>query len=406
MTDQRLPYLLSQYLNKSCSAAELQEFYSLVGQPANDRELMDLLDAAYATTSAEHLLEATRQATMVSSILKVTAHQPLLSESELPKPKSDKLWSRIALVAATIAVIVFGIWFYISGPVVNRNSETASQNDVDPGKSGATLTLANGQQIRLANAGNGEIAKQAGFSVVKTGDGQLVYEMKSTASAGTNSKTLNTLTTARGETYVLTLPDKSKVWMNAATTLKFPVSFQDDKQRRVELNGEAYFEVSKDKMHPFIVTTSRQEVEVLGTHFNISSYPEEQVVKTTLLEGSVKVYATVANNNLPGKSVLLVPGQQSVLTGSAVHVQHVDTDEAIAWKKGEFMFNDEPLEMIMNKIGRWYNLDVVYEDEEMKIKQFKGGITRFSKVSKVLTMLERTGRVNFEIKGNTIIVRK
>lgn len=204
---------------------------------------------------------------------------------------------------------------------------------------------------------------------------------------------MNTLSTGRGETYQVQLPDGSKVWLNAMTSLKYPANFSTSKERRVRLDGEAYFEVSKDKQHPFIVSSDNQEVKVLGTHFNISGYPDEASVKTTLLEGAVLV------NNRE-----LKPGQQASLKEKIITITNTDVEEAVAWKAGMFMFTDLNLGELMKMVSRWYDVDVVYTSKEVINQQFSGSVSRFQKVSQLIQVLERTNLVKFKIEGRKITI--
>jgi ferric-dicitrate binding protein FerR (iron transport regulator) len=191
------------------------------------------------------------------------------------------------------------------------------------------------------------------------------------------------------------------VWLNAASSLTYNLNLASAKQRLVKLQGEAYFEVAKDKAHPFVVSTEKQTVEVLGTHFNINSYPDERVTKTTLLEGSIRV-----SHRDTQETEILQPGEQSIVSSSGISVNEVDTDEFIAWTKGYFMFNNERQESIMRKLSRWYNVEVEYADEAAKNVMYYGTVSRFEKVSKVLRKFEQTGEVRFDIKANKIIVYK
>jgi len=318
-------------------------------------------------------------------------------------PVRRTLWPRwVAAASITIAVLIGG--YYYQSKNANLKSSIEYANDVAPGKTGATLTLANGKKIVLTDAANGELAKEAGVVISKTDDGQLIYEIKETAN---NANQINTLSTTNGETYRVRLPDQSEVWLNAASTLKYPNSFASLKERRVELSGEAYFEVAKaytslrgsKQSQPFIVSTAKQELRVLGTHFNISAYEDEALTKTTLAEGSVKVTAL-------GKSLVLKPNQQAVLSNSAIDVKDVDAEFALAWKSGFFLFNRENLESIMVKIARWYDVQVVYNDPSLKTETFTGTISRFEKISQVFNMLERTEAAKFKIEGKKIIIDK
>ncbi len=333
------------------------------------------------------------------SLLEQRLESGLFARIQQPA-KVRRMWPRIAAVAAAVAIIVFGAGlFFYKNQQKTSTSVVASTNDIAPGKIGATLTLASGKRISLGDAANGEIAKEAGISVTKAADGQLVYQ--SNPSLRVEAKQyFNTLTTAKGETYIITLPDKSKVWMNAASSLTYSASLTERGVRRVKLEGEAYFQIAKDKAHPFIVESKGQEVEVLGTHFNISAYSNEPIVKTTLIEGSVKVTANY-------QSKTLKPNQQALLTGTdAIQVSDVEAEYDVAWKNGFFLFNGERLESIMIKVARWYNVEVEYADPALKSKTFIGTISRFEKVSKVLNMLERTEVASFKIEGNKIIIDK
>ena len=316
------------------------------------------------------------------------------------KIRVRRLWPRVAVAAAAVAAIVFGIWFFNAPRIDTPSSRTAGRdlfaNDIAPGKNTATLTLANGKKIKLNDAVNGELAREAGVIITKTEDGALVYEILSNSE---ETIKMNTLSTAMGESYQLRLPDGSMVWLNAATTLKYPTNFSKLENRKVTLTGEAYFEVFKDKKRPFVVATDKQEVQVLGTHFNVNSYADESSVKTTLLEGIVRV--SLLNARAGG--VLLKPNEQAVNTGAVIDVTQVEAADAIAWKNGEFLFDEEPLESIMRKIARWYNVEVVYKDIR-KSKRFGGTVSKFGNVSDVLKMLELTGEVHFKIEGRVITV--
>lgn len=323
-------------------------------------------------------------------------------------------WS-ISVAAAIMIIAGAGLFYYpqkrISHPTANHIT-----NDIAPGGNKAVLTLANGKKISLTDADNGTLAEQAGIRITKTADGQLVYEVRhleggrSERSLHAVEMTYNTIETPRGGQYQLILPDGSKVWLNAASSLKYPVSFASFKERKVELNGEAYFEVAKDKSHPFVVNTDKQVVEVLGTHFNINSYEDEEAVKTTLIEGSVHVFV---NSGTVGKSdkideaaqnagIVLKPNQQSILRGNDFNVKKVNTEESIAWKNGFFNFTHADLETVMRQLSRWYDVDVVYEGE-IPPETFTGKVYRDMNLSKVLEILTYA-RVNFRIEGKKMII--
>lgn len=320
-----------------------------------------------------------------------------------PEPQTTILWPKIVAIAAAVAFMVLGVYFFNY-----RNSAKNDQNngivmqDIAPGKQGATLTLANGKTIRLSDVKNGELAKQAGITITKTKEGQLIYEIKPSAGTTTDFGGINTLSTAKGETYKVNLPDGTEVWLNAASSLKYAANLLQYGKRKVSLQGEAYFQVAKDKAHPFVVETEKQLVEVLGTHFNINAYSDEKVVKTTLLEGSVKIASLSGDKT---KSSILKPGQQSVLNEKGIQVTEVEPDEAIAWQKGYFRFYDEHIVSVMSKISRWYNIEVEYESQLPQVG-FNARIDKYSNMKDVLKILEKSKAVHFKIEGRKVIVSK
>lgn len=331
----------------------------------------------------------------------------LIKEKQTLPAKQVKLSRATVLLrwaAAAVVLLALGsvIYLYSGGKSLFHKQRTYA-SDAAPGSNKAILVLANGQKISLSDIHNGDVAKEAGLSITKTADGQLVYNIVDDKSDGaTKEDTFNTIETPKGGVWQIKLPDGSSVWLNAASSLTYPISFAKGKKRMVELKGEAYFEVSKDKDHPFVVKTAKQEVEVLGTSFNINSYADESEVKTTLLEGSVRVMPYLAGQ----QPDVLKPGEQAILNERGMNIKEVDAEEAIDWKNGYFMFNNERQENIMRKIARWYNVQVEYADASAKDVMYYGSISRFENVSKVLRKFEQTGEVRFEINKNKITVYK
>ncbi|WP_316788736.1 FecR family protein [Pedobacter frigoris] len=314
---------------------------------------------------------------------------------------SRKLWA--AGIAASLLVVMglaLGQYFFNKEQKDTKGSEIAYLNDVAPGKNQAVLQLANGRTIELSDTKTGVVFNGASATY---DDGSA---LNTSSSIGRNNQIVSA-TTPKGGTYRIVLSDGTKVWLNAASSLKFPQSFENTSVRRVELKGEGYFEVAKvtgngQKRKPFIVVTDKQEVEVLGTHFNVSSYDDDTDTKTTLLEGAVKVTAINHQKSL-NNEIVLKPGNLSVLKGSKFTVSEVDTEEAVAWKNGEFLFKNEELSSIMRKISRWYDVEVIYEGEFANM-QFGGGVSRFKNISEVLRKFELTGKIHFKIEGRRIIV--
>lgn len=303
--------------------------------------------------------------------------------------RTVRLWPRWAVAASITIAIMVGSYLYYNSKNINSNTEMAYQNDVAPGKDGATLTLADGRKILINDALAGNIATQAGVKISKTADGELIYEVSADDNKGL---TYNTLTTTRGEQTRVRLSDGTLVFLNAASSLRYPTSFE--MQRNVELTGEAYFQVAYNKSKPFRVTSKGQEVEVLGTHFNINSYADEKDTRTTLLEGSVR---------LNGKTILK-PGEQATLSKSgSISVEQKDVNDVIAWTNGKFIFDGETIESIMRKLSRWYDVEVVYEGN-VKDKQFAGTISRKDNISKILDKIAFTQAVHFKIEGRRVTV--
>ena len=382
------------------------------------------------TSKAQELIDKYRKGTLSAEeeamlegwYLKLTAEKRLsISEKHLAQ-KKRAIWKNLQIdngtakivklrvlaqiAAAAIVIIAVGMLYFHQKDTTKQTVNHIAKNDIHPGGNKAYLTLANGKTIVLNTAANGQIANQAGTSVTKTGSGQLVYTL-ARKSAANNPSELNTITTPHGGQWQLLLPDGTKVWLNAASSLTYPVSFAALKNRRVELSGEAYFEVAKDKTHPFIVHTIKQDVEVLGTHFNINAYADEQYTKTTLLEGSVQVAATTASaingaNSLAWQA--LKPGQQSVLSNGDIKITAANTEAAIAWKNAMFYFENDNLENIMKRVARWYDVNIIYHNNQVKQELFSGRVSRAQNVSEVLKMLTLTGAAQFKIEGRNIIV--
>jgi len=306
--------------------------------------------------------------------------------------------------AAVASVVIFlfagtAFWMSIRNQQKQRNQiakADATKTVISPGYNRARLTLASGEKLDLDNSHTGVISTQGASTVTKTADGILRY--------GTNSNTeakkevaYNVIETPRGGQYQVTLADGTIVWLNAASSLKYPTAFAG-KERNVELTGEAYFEVAKDKSKPFNVKVNGMKVEVLGTHFNVMAYDDESSIETTLLEGSVKL-------TKQGASTTLVPNQQGSLGRGAsdFRVANVATQNVIAWKNGFFKFDNENIQTIMRKIARWYDVDINYKGDLTR-QNFGGTVSRFNDLSKLLTTLELTGTIHFKIDGRRITV--
>lgn len=316
----------------------------------------------------------------------------------VPVFKKSALFTWMGYAASVLFLITAGLlgWYYLTKPVVNNQAA----GNIKPGKNMAYLTLANGRSIVLHYAKNGQIAAGSGIIIKKINDSILSYSSNNNIK---NNKKIqvapdsNALTIPRGGIFQTVLSDGTKVWLNSASSLKYPVAFAG-KERRVVLVGEAYFEVAKNKAMPFKVSVKGVDVQVLGTHFNVMGYPEEKEVKTTLLEGAVKLHSTAGN-------ALLRPGQQGVYCcpNANFAINEVNTADVVAWKDGFFVFDNESIQNTMMKIGRWYNVDIVFESK-LTHSSFGGTISRYKNIDVVLKALEATGSVHFKIAGRRVVV--
>jgi transmembrane sensor len=317
--------------------------------------------------------------------------------SNLPLVKTIKLWPRIAVAVSIIFILGLGFYFYNYISFREIQQAEARIGDVDPGGNKAYLTLGNGKRIVLTDANNGTIAKQSNVEIIKAADGQLIYAIADKVQ-GSSDLAYNIIETPKGGKYEILLPDGTHVWLNSASTLKYPASFASLKERKVELNGEAYFEVAHNKVIPFRVSSSGQTIEVLGTHFNVNSYLDEGTTKTTLLEGSVSVSL---NDSKDFK--LLKPGEQADKSGSHIQVSRADLEQAIGWKNGDFVFKGEDVKTVMRQLSRWYDVEVAYIGNVSDIG-FVSTISRSKKLSEVIKALQTTEGVHFKIEGRRVLV--
>ena len=314
-------------------------------------------------------------------------------------------WKIPAAAAVILVLLATGAYFIVSSKSSKQEivNTTISQpeNDIVPGGNKAVLTLADGSAILLDNASNGTISQQGNITVQKLNNGLLTYSVNGKQVTEKDEAFYNTISTPRGGQYQVTLSDGTKVWLNAASSIRFPVVFTGA-ERKVVITGEAYFEVAKNKAMPFKVKATSSEIEVLGTHFNVNAYSDEASIKTTLLEGMIKVSAPGVAGNLSPK--FMHPGQQVDISkaGEFNVTNHADIEEVMAWKNGHFQFKKADLKMVLRQISRWYDADIVYAGNVNL--HFTGQLTRNENVSKVFEKLALTGEVHFKIEGKKIIV--
>jgi transmembrane sensor len=379
---------------------EKEEFRNLVERvtdgTASDAELAlySRFYNAYQQAGESWSIEDMGDQVVVGDKLKQRIHKKIKSVTPIP------LWKRnlsIAAAALVLLTLSTGLYLYFNTSFL-KPSVNLVQQDIAPGGNKAILTLADGRTINLSDAKDGNLAEQAGIAVTKNKDGKLTYTAGKVN--GNLPVSYNTIATPVGGQYQVNLPDGTRVWLNSASSLKFSTSFTNLKERRVELNGEAYFEVTHVKDLPFVVKSGKQEVLVLGTHFNINSYADEGAIRTTLLKGSVLVRQDVKNPHTGKDFVLLMPEQQASLKETFT-VKTVDVEAITAWKDSNFLFNDTDLKDILKQVSRWYNVSVDY-DEIPKNRFFTGFISRDVNLSKVLQMLEVTGNIQFKIEDKAI----
>jgi transmembrane sensor len=374
-------------MDKQCSEAELDKVLSIIESGSYPDEL------EYALEQDANKVIDTEDILIWNEFSTLSLHHRLTnSVKNLKKESRSNRFSiilRIVSITAAASILLFFGWFFYNS---NHNSFNQKQyeSDVAPGKFGATLRLQNGKEINLNGSKTGVVIKDDQLSYTDgTGLGEVVEP--------SSIEHYSTIT-APGNTYMVTLPDGTQVWLNAASQLNFPSRFEGH-DRIVGLEGEAFFKVSKDKDHPFIVESKGQQVKVLGTQFNINSYTDEKSINTTLIEGSVQVTAAA-------KNIVLKPGQQSTVgAGKTMVVSEADTTLATAWKNNKFIFENNDIQSVMRMIQRWYNVEVVYNGP-LPDASFGGKVSRFNNVSNVLHVLELTGGAHFKVKGRTIYVFK
>jgi len=376
--DNNLRYLFSRYANGIATREEYDQLLNLINEAKVDWQLRELLDELW-----------------------LEIDESIIPDVALPVlPMITKRSRYRKLFPYTVAAsLLFGIGtaaYMLIQRIAPKQTAQNAIHDISPGTNKAILKMANGRQLIITGAKNGLLAQQGSTMISKSADGKLVY---SNSGQGSNIMRYDTLIVPRGGQHQLKFSDGSTAYLNADSKLRFPENF-DKSDRTVELiSGEADFVVIHNTRSPFRVKVKGQLTEDIGTEFNINAYPEETVIKTTLLTGSVKI-------SDKGKSSLLKPGQQSAVssTSNGINIYTVDTDEAFAWKNGKFHFINEKLSEIMMQASRWYNVEVVYDKETLKDKRFGVIGNRFENASELLHNLEFTGEVKFKITNKKITV--
>ncbi|RAK02291.1 FecR family protein [Larkinella arboricola] len=391
-TERRLEDLFNRYYNSTATPEQREELMAYIRTAKSNELIEKFLKENWNRAASENALFTPEKShEILDSILSKA------NRKEASQPRVFRLtWLRYA-AAAALLLIGIGFWWQFradqqtgTGLAVQKAQKP---NDVRPGGNRALLTLADGSAIELDRVGSGLLARQGTAEIRKTGDGILVYSAKATP-AGPDGR-MNTLTTPKGGQYEVSLPDGSKVWLNASSSIRFPSVFPAS-ERKVEITGEAYFEVAKNKAKPFRVKFNTSEVQVLGTQFNVMAYPEEGASKTTLVEGSVQI-------SHRQQHTALRPGQQAVVSANGqINTKYTSVDQAVAWRNGLFYFKDAGIEEVMRQLARWYDVEIEFGGK-IPVRQFTGKIARNVNLSEVTHMLRYAG-VNCRIEGKKIVI--
>lgn len=413
MFSPRLAYLFKKQLNHRANPVEQQELRQLMTDPDYQEQVEVLLRESWNSFAPGTLPFSPEQSrAMLENILQ--------SESDSRRITTDRparilqwSWRRWAVAASIIVILLPAIYLFVTRD--NKKQELpgavavnviGQPEDIEPGNNKAVLTLSDGKQIVLDSSTSGLLARQGSANIEANNGSRLQYQG---GNAYKMPLLINTLSTPRGGQYQLQLSDGTEVWLNASSSIRFPAVFPSG-ERRVEITGEAYFEVAHRQTgvagtpEPFKVIIRGAAgkdgvVEVLGTHFNINAYPDEPVLRTTLLEGSVKFSRN-------GHSVIMKPGEQTAVNeaGDIRLLTHADVDKAVAWKNGIFSFDGSDVESVMRQVARWYDVQVVYEGPR-PLQRFGGDIARSSNLSQVLQMLRNSG-MHFRVEDRKVIVTK
>ena len=403
INNERIPELVLKHLLRQLTDNEQTELDQWrTASPENEAEFVTLTDRAQLQLKLADFNQVNSEGIWE----KIKTDVPELQIE--PVNRSKYVWFRIAVAAAVLAgFLIGGKWFLKNNSGQNKSQQTVTQNnDIAPGGNKAILTLGNGSQVVLDSARHGVLAQEGKTSINKMKDGEVIYNVNHKVLSGAEGIPLiyNTITTPRGGQYHVVLPDGSHVWLNAASSIHFPTQFTGH-ERKVELRGEAYFEIVKDKTKPFKVMVAPAgkdlcEIAVLGTHFNVNAYDDENYVNATLLEGRIQFTTTEQ------KSQELKPGQQAVLNKEASKIsvtENEDAETSIAWVKGIFHFEKANINSVMRQLSRWYNVDVEYEGK-IPEQMITGDAERGIPLSTMLQTLEKMTTVHFQMQGRSVKV--
>lgn len=399
--------LIRKYRDSSISAEEMQRLDEWKESKVENRVLFEQLLDDEALGEALLEMEGADTAFHIQRIFERAGLGLPLIEAPVERHFIGGRVIQWLAAAALIAAIAGTVWFFTGAPGKHlENSPVAAADTIQPGSDKAVLTLSDGSQVVLDNTLQDVIEEQGNINIFSK-DGRLVYDASRLLPGNKESiTTMNTITTPRGGQYQVVLPDGTAVWLNAASSLSFPTAFTGE-ERKVTITGEAYFEVARDASKPFRVAVIQRyaaanegmEIRVLGTHFNVNAYPDEDAVKTTLVEGAVTV-------SKAGSRMNITPGEQASIAvhGNVFEKSRPDMEEVLAWKNGRFKFNNTDVVSMMRQIARWYDV-VIKTEGDLSAIRFSGGISRKDNIEKLLEILESEGRLKFTRQGRTIIVQ-
>lgn len=368
--DQHIRQLFKKYIEGHCTRTEVEQLLSYFGNCGDDSEMMELISGEMRRD------DKIEDAVILDSITQSAGQKIFASTKHRPLHLST--FAKVSIAAAILIGLAI---FLILSSRVSSNVKTFSDGDISvlAGTDKAVLSLSDGKRIPLGKNAALTLAEENGTKITQEKDGKIIYQ----GSSGQVEKNLtNVLEVPKGGQFSVTLSDGTKVWLNAGTTIKYPVKFAEKGNRMVHLSGEAYFEVSKDSSRPFVVKTERQSIEVLGTHFNINSYSEEPKSITTLAEGSVRISPLSGSRS----AFVLKPGESATTDAKHTQVGKADMESAMAWRKGMIYFRDAPLTEIMRQVSRWYNIEIDYNGK-VPDRSFTGGIYRNADLSELLKIL-------------------
>lgn len=401
MDKTRLQRLLTQYFENAITREDCEELLAYLDE-GDPLVISEVIDEALQVGATQTLrFDREDKADVYSRLLSDINRRQITTDQQFTSRKfSIASWVKVA--ALLVAVVSVGIILLYDAKQSGFNSPAVvsqDENDIAlPEYNEATITLADGSTIVLSDSMEGILARELGVVIRKADDGSIFYEAKQADVTG-GKVNYNTFSTPKGSTYRILLPDGTKVWLNTASSIRYPLVFTGT-ERNVSLSGEAYFEVAPDVSKPFKVEANGSVIQVLGTHFNVSAYTDERQTTTTLVEGAVNVSKN-------GNTVTLKPNEQAVVDESTGEIRQsaINIRTAIAWKDGYFRFDDDSIEEIVSKVSRWYDIEAVEYQGEFN-ERFSGTFQRSKNVSQLFSHLERLAPIRFEIKGRRVVIMK